>query len=188
MKNGISDRDLKEIIAKAKGGDREAFSHLYTAYFTPVYRYLYFRVHSREEAEDLAQEVFLKAYKGFGNYTYSGLDPLAYFYTIAKNTLIDRSRKKKIKLVDEDNTSDVPDPGMTRDKELMRDDEAQELHANIAKLPHDQREVIMLRFIQELSTKEVAALMGKKEEAVRKLQSRGLHSLRTIFKNNGELQ
>ena len=177
--------DLKEVIAKAKAGDKDAFSYIYNKYYTPVYRYIYFRTGRSNEAEDLAQEVFIKAYKAFGNYTYSDHDPLAYFYTIARNTLIDRSRKKKIVLVDEDSTPDVADPGLQRDQELMRDDDAKELHRNIARLPKEQQDVIILRFIQELSTKEIAAVLGTKAEAVRKLQSRGLKSLREIFNEHG---
>ena len=179
-------RDLGEIIRKAKGGDREAFAFLYTAYFTPVYRYLYFRLSSPLDAEDMAQEVFIKAYGGFANYSYSGQDPLAYFYVIAKNALIDRSRKKRIVTVDEDETSDIPDPGKRRDEELMQNDDAKKLHEKIAALPHDQQEVIRLRFIEEFSTKEVAALMGKKEEAVRKLQSRALAALRESYENKND--
>ena len=91
--NDSGQRDLREVIEAAKAGDQEAFSYIYELYFKPVYRYLYFRTGSPDDSQELAQEVFLKAYKSFGRYTYSTHDPLAYFYTIARNTLIDRGRK-----------------------------------------------------------------------------------------------
>ncbi len=179
--NDSGQRDLKEVIQRAKAGDHEAFSYIYELYFKPVYRYLYFRTGSRDDSEEMAQDVFMKAYKSFANYTYSDHDPLAYFYTIARNTLIDRGRKKKILLADEEEAEDVADPGLRQDEELMRKEEAKELHLQIAQLPKDQQDVIILRFIEDKTTAETAAILGKREEAVRKLQSRGLHSLRGIF-------
>ena len=179
--NDSGQRDLREVIEAAKAGDQEAFSYIYELYFKPVYRYLYFRTGSPDDSQELAQEVFLKAYKSFGRYTYSTHDPLAYFYTIARNTLIDRGRKKKILLVDEEEAEHVPDPGLRADEELMRGEDAKELHLHIATLPKDQQDVIILRFIQDKTTAETAEILGKREEAVRKLQSRGLRSLRERF-------
>ena len=175
---------LRADIEKAIAGDQEAFSRLYGLYFKPVYRYLYFRTRSREEAEDLAQEVFIKAYRSFGRYRYTGKDPLAYFHTIAHNALIDRSRKKRPITVGEESAPDAPDTAPTPVEARMRDDEAAALRAQIAQLPKEQQDVIVLRFIQDLSTQEIADLLGKKESAVRKLQSRGLHSLREILNND----
>ena len=177
-------RDLADVIRRAKDGDSEAFSYLYAEYFTPVYRYLYFRTRSAEDAEDLAQDVFVKAYGGIAKYAYTGQDPLAYFYVIARNALIDRGRKKRVATLGEEFMEDVPDLGRSAEDQLRESEEAKQLRDYVAQLPPDQQETITLRFIQELSTKEAAALMGKKEEAVRKLQSRGLRSLRDMYETN----
>ena len=118
MERSDSD-DLQTIVEQAQKGNKEAFSKLYELYFTPVYRYVYFRVKSQTEAEDLAQDIFLKAYSSFSKYVPTRAtspvqselhsqsrssseivaatrSPLPYFYTIARNTLIDYRRKKKI--------------------------------------------------------------------------------------------
>ena len=182
----VEHTDLIAVIARAKTGDTEAFSYLYQEFYTPVYRYVYFRLgRSKESAEDVTQEVFLKVYTSFGSYAYSGKSPLAYFYTVAKNILIDRSRKKQIQLVpldDDDNILEqIPDSVLDANEQLMREEEARGLREKIALLSPDQQDVILLRFIDGLSTKEVANILGKNEAAVRQLQSKGLKSLRTIL-------
>lgn len=176
--------DIAEIIQLAKEGDNEAFSRLYNMYFKPVYRYFYFRLGNKREAEDLSQDVFLKAYSSFENYSYTGKTPLAYLYTIARNLLIDRGRKKRFAFVDDDMAPEIPDDADTSPERLAKEQDASDLHKKIALLPKEQQEVIILRFINELSTKEIALVIGKKEEAVRQLQSRGLKSLRNIFNEN----
>ena len=130
--------------------------------------------------------MFIKAYTSFHNYSYTGKSPLAYFYTIARNTLIDRSRKKRIQTVQisEDDTilEQLPDESARIDEQLMKKEEALVLRHQIELLSEDQQEVILLRFIDGLSTKEIAEVLGKKEPAVRQLQSKGLKSLRNIQK------
>jgi RNA polymerase sigma-70 factor (ECF subfamily) len=176
--NGSDPAGLQEIIDKAKKGDKEAFSFLYTAYFTPLYKYIYFRVGSRADAEDLTQDVFVKAYSSFGRYSYSGTSPLAYFYTIARNTVIDFRRKKKMIVADDEEMLAVPDTMDNAEEEAIKREDANMVRKNIARLPEDQQDAIVLRFIDGLSTKEISAMLGKNEEAIRKLQSRGLQAMR----------
>ena len=178
--------DFIDIIRRAKNGDAEAFGVLYQEYYTPVYRYVYFRCRFGEDApEDITQDVFLKAYTSFDAYSYTGTSPLAYLYTIAKNLLIDRGRKKRIPLVhideDDDVLEQIPDGEENANEQMMRREEAQALRDKIQLLSPDQHDVILLRFIDGLSTKEVADALGKNEPAVRKLQSKGLRSLREIL-------
>ena len=181
-----SDKEaLKDIVARAKKGDHEAFSYLYKAYITPLYRYIYFRTGNKVDAEDLVQDVFLKAYKSFLNYSYSGTSPLAYFYTIARNTVIDFHRKKKIPVADDEESSmRVVDDKETPDQEAMRNESAIALHKQIGLLSEDQRDVVTLRFIEGLSTEEISTMLGKTEVAVRQLQSRALRALRKNFNTN----
>lgn len=177
--------NIADIIEQAKRGNNEAFSCLYTTYFSPVYRYVYFRITNKAEVSDVVQEVFLKAYTSFSNYSYSGKSPLAFFYTIARNIIIDASRKKKISSVDigEEAWPLIRDKADTPEEWLIKKEEALDLRNKIAFLPEDQQEVIILRFIEELETKEISTILEKSEEAVRQLQSRGLKSLRKIYNN-----
>ena len=185
--NENADIDIIEIINRAKAGDPQAFSRLYNLYYTPVYKYIYFRIgKSRDDsAEDITQDVFLKAYTSFASYSYTGKSLLAYLYTIARNTLIDRGRKKKIQLVEldsEDSTLEqIPDTANGPSDQYAKKEESEDLRAHICLLSPDQQDVIILRFIEELTTKEISETLGKSEEAVRQLQSKGLRALRDIL-------
>ena len=183
----INLNNIIDIITRAKAGDKEAFSQLYEEYYTPVYKYIYYRssAHTQDEAEDVAQEVFLKAYTSFDTYSYVGKSPLAYFYTIARNILIDRGRKKRVKIerldLEEKTIEEIPDGIERIDEQLMRKEDTESLHANISQLSPDQQDVIIFRFIDGMSTSEIAKILKRSEVAIRQLQSKGLKSLRKIL-------
>lgn len=169
----------RELIKLAKAGDGDAFGKLYELYYTPIYRYLYFRIKDKEEASDLTQTVFLKVYKALETIESSKSEPLAYFYTVAKNTLIDYRRKKKdVYILDDEDAPEVAslDPSaedVFDNKEMLRS-----VERVMEDLTEEQREVVNLRFIQELSYKEISQILGKREDAIRKLQSRALKILK----------
>lgn len=173
--------EMAGIVERAIAGDREAFGFIYEEYFTPVYRYVLFRVRSKEDADELTQEVFLKALGAFSRYEAKRENPLPFFYTIAKNAIIDFGKKRKDFAVGEDALAQAPDSTMNTDDEAIRGEELEALGRALAKLPEDQREALELRFMGNLSGRDVARLMGKSEEAVRQLQSRGLRALRELF-------
>lgn len=174
--------DIKSIIIKAREGDQEAFSLLYKEYYVPVYRYIYLRIRSKEQSEDLTQDVFLKIYKSIGSLNPTGDSPLGYFYTIAKNTLIDFWRKKNLSTVsDDDFLLSVPDSGPNAFDAAKLKEESSIIHECLAELSRDQREIITLKFVNDLSNQEIAKITGKKETAVRQLQVRGLRTLGKIF-------
>jgi RNA polymerase sigma-70 factor (ECF subfamily) len=171
--------DIQENVRRARLGDSDAFAQLYTLYFTPLYRYVYFRVTNKADADDLTQEVFLKAYTSFQNYVPSSESPLPYFYTIARNMVIDHYRKKKTLVLNEDTLHQVPDTATASpEDEAATKEEYLLIQTHVTYLPEDQQDALVLRFINGLSNKEIARVMKKSEVAVRQLQSRGLRSLR----------
>ena len=180
--NEADPENIEDIIRRARLGDSEAFAVLYESYFTPLYRYICFRVSDKEDADDLTQEVFLKAYASFPRYISSGGSPLAYFYTIARNSIIDHHRKKKTVIADEDIFNNIPDDAESAEMQAAKKEDYENLRQKIAQLPQDQQDAIVLRFIDGLSTQEIATMLGKSEVAIRQLQSRGLRSLRNMFK------
>jgi RNA polymerase sigma-70 factor (ECF subfamily) len=117
----------------------------------------------------------MKAYGAFSRYSYSGISPLAYFYTIARNTIIDHRRKKHLIIAEEDELLAVSDTSPGPQEEAMQAESGEAIRLIISQLSEDQQDVVVLRFIEGRSTKEIAELLGKTEEAVRKLQSRALH-------------
>lgn len=175
--------DIQAIITKAKEGDSEAFSLLYKEYYVPIYRYIYLRIRNKEQSEDLTQDVFLKIYRSIATLAPTGDSPLSYFYTIAKNTLIDFWRKRNLNSVsDDEHLLNIADPSPTALDAASLKEKSSLLHECLEQLTRDQREVITLKFINDLSNEEVAKIVGKKETAVRQLQVRALRTLGKIFR------
>jgi len=174
----------KKLMQLAKGGQKEAFDLLYRMYFTPVFRYVYFRVKSKEDAEDITQTVFLKVFKTILSFQDKDKSPLNYFFTVARNTVIDYWRKKKDILLDnpEDILWKAQDPESPQ-KMVLKKETANIVHKAIQNLTKEQQEVITLKFINEFSNGEIAKLLEKSEEAIRQLQCRGLRVIRKYFKD-----
>jgi RNA polymerase sigma-70 factor, ECF subfamily len=178
--NKADPEDIEDIIRRARLGDAEAFGVLYQHYFTPLYRYIYFRIAEKADTDDLTQEIFLKAYESFSRYTYSGASPLAYFYAIARNMIIDHHRKKKAVLLDDEVWDAVADDTQSIEAKAAEKEDGEELRKRLAVLPEGEREAVTLKFINGLSNKEISVILGKSEAAVRQLQSRGLRAIKTM--------
>jgi len=178
--DGTTDEDAV-LAVRAGKGDTAAFGALYDRYVEAVYRYVYYRVHSDTDAEDLVSDVFMRALRAIPRY-----EPrqafLAWLYRIARNAVIDRARRTRIQISFEDALAHPgvdqivePDAGLLAlaDKETVR--------AAIARLTPLQQEVIVLRFVEGYSTSEIANLVGKREGTVRGIQFRALEMLRTLI-------
>ena len=175
----------KRLVDLAKSGNGEAFAQLYEAYFDRVYRFVFFRVTDEQVAEDLASQVFLKAWENLHRYKPQG-PFLAWLYAIARNTVIDSYRTKKPTV-----SLDEAAPFATQDDKL--DDhvqlqfDVQLLQAAMQRLTAEQQEVITLKFIAEYDTADIARQMGKTEGAVEALQHRALRTLcRLLGAKHGE--
>lgn len=167
----------------AKSGDNLAFEQIYELYLTPVYRYIYLRVSSIDLAEDLCQTVFLKAFAGLKNFEVTEREPLGYFFTIARNTIIDNSRKKNFLLAEDDFFDEVVDSKALPEQEFIDAEVRSYILEAVDRLDGDQRDVIIFKFLQEMDAKEIAKIMGKNPETVRQIQSRAIKKLRRIFED-----
>ena len=168
----------RELLEQAKRGNAEAYGKLYEQYLTPVYRYVYSRVWQRELAEDLTQTVFLKVFQALERFEQREVEPLAYFFTVARNTVLDYWKKKRDLPLD-DGTFPEPvalgsHPSEAVDQAIARGSIEQALQ----ELTPEQQEVVRLRFLADQPTHQVAKVMGKSEAAVRQLQSRAIKTLR----------
>jgi len=179
----------KELIRLAKSGDKEAYGQLYELYFTPVFRYIYIRVRDKEIANDLTQTVFLKVFTALPNFKEQNKSPLAYFFTVSRNTIIDYWRTNKEVRVNDFETLAERKADKNEDplKSFEENENQNLINRALQELTDIQREVITLKFIDDLSNKEIAELLEKKEEAVRQLQCRAIRSIRNILKNQGML-
>jgi RNA polymerase sigma-70 factor (ECF subfamily) len=180
----VSETDIKNLILEAKNGNGEAFGRVYQEYLAPIYRFIYFRVPNKLEAEDLTQEVFLRAFHSLNRFALGNNSPVAYFYRIARNLLIDNYRKKKTVEIDIDLISETMSTGETPQNEAIKQDEIINLKKALDKISENEREVLILKFIDDYDNSEIAEIMEKSEEAVRQLQSRGLKSLRQLISNS----
>jgi len=177
---------VQDIVHRAKAGDKEAFGLLYQSYYVPIYRYCRIRLAKKEDAEDIAQDVFVKAWKSFDTFTLRGSTALPFFYTIAKNALIDfRKKKRPIEVLNKD-TDDVGSRDIIHDEisaNIMAAEEtSQKIYSLLATLSENESDAIVMRFIDGLSNAEIATIVGRSEESVRQLQSRGLRKLKSSFK------
>jgi RNA polymerase sigma-70 factor, ECF subfamily len=186
------DRDAnpKELMKLAKSGDNQAFGKLYELYFTPVFKYVYFRVKDSADAEDITQTVFLKVFRSISNFKDQNVAPLSYFFTIARNTIIDGWRTKKEFTVANGEANvfeQIPDTDPSPLQTAEKNETGKIMQAAIQKLTDDQKEVIILKFINGLSNKEISPIVGKSEEAIRQIQCRALVSLRNILKSHNDI-
>ena len=170
----------KDIVSRAIKGDGEAFAQLYEERFDKIYRYVYLKVGNEAEAEDLTQEVFVKALEAIASYKWRNLPFNSWLFRIAHNRVIDYFRKEgkveKVALEDDIALPSESNPALTAEREL----EIQEVIKNIEKLSPAQREVISLRFGSELSTTEVAKVLRKNTGTVKALQYNAIVALRKM--------
>jgi RNA polymerase sigma-70 factor (ECF subfamily) len=178
--------NVQNLIEQAKAGNSQAFDELHRQFLTPVYRYIYIRVQNKQLAEDLCQTVFVKFYQSLAKFEASEKSPLAYFFTIARNTVIDHARKNKQRPIDdaEDELLRVPDGKPTPHREMEIQEDGALVRAALKLLTPEQREVVTLKFLIGLPNREIAQTLGKTEEAVRQLQSRGLKALKKILEQH----
>ncbi len=169
------------IVRRAINGDNEAFTRLYDLYFDKIFRYVYFRIRKQTEAEDLTQEVFIKAMKAIGSYKIGKTPFAAWLFRIAHNQVIDHVRKvgqyQSTSLEEAATIAGTDDPVSSAETSI----EVGELNWAISQLPPAQQEVITLRFISGLSINEVADISGKKEGTVKALQFSATASLRKLL-------
>jgi len=173
-------QDEKNLVSRAQKGDEVAFSQLYEEYFDKIYRYIVIRMGDRMEAEDITQQVFLKALQSINSFKWKGAPFSAWLYRIAHNQLVDYLRKTKRRTsvpLDEITLAADSDPQEDVEKEF----DIRQLSAAIQHLTESQRAVISLRFSSELPIAEVARIMDKSEGAIKALQHSAVVALRKIM-------
>lgn len=167
-----------ELVQRAQSGDGQAFGQLYDLYVDLVYRFIYFRVHDRQLAEDFTSETFLRALRRITTISYQGRDIGAWFMTIARNIVLDHAKSARVKL--EYSTADIAEDSRSTpspETAVLAQLSNQRLMLAVQQLGDEQRECVILRFIQGLSVAETAEIMGKKEGAIKALQHRAIRKL-----------
>lgn len=160
------------VIAAARQSDKSAITQLCAFYYQAVYLYMYYQVRTAQDAEDLTHEVFVRMVKNVSG-QHGHFE--AWLFMIAKNVSIDFKRKhrKDEKMIEEffHHTSD-PQEGRYHDEH--------DLGGQIKKLPDEQKDVIVFKFFNGMTNKQIADILGKTEGAIKALQFRAIKSLKTL--------
>ena len=173
------EEDIKKV-SKAAGGDVASFGKLFEMYFKPVYRFIFFKVGSKETAEDLASLTFEKAWKGLAGF--DGRNSFkTWLYAIAKNTVIDyyRSKKNSFSIEELEDVFQSPED-VARETEI-KDDTKRLLHS-VNKLKSEWRKIVEFKYIFELSNEEISYMTGLSDGNIRVILTRALKKLKQIFK------
>ena len=173
-------QDEESLVKRAKQQDEESFARLYEEYFDKIYRYVALKVGDKMEAEDITQQVFLKAIKSISSFKWKGHPFSAWLFRIAHNQVVDyyRKSKKRVSVALEENLIAADDdPSEIFERKL----DIEKLASATKKLTLAQQEVISLRFAAEMPINQVAQVMGKSEGAVKALQHSAIVALRKVM-------
>lgn len=177
MQNSEQDR----LIPLAKKGDEYAISRLYDSHSQGIFRFLFYRTGNQQIAEDLTSEVFIQMIRSLPKFKEGSGSFTSWLYTIARNQCIDHYRKTKMNIdqtIGEDRVSSTPDPEETSNSKQQIND----LMSKILELPLEQREIIELRFVSQLSIQETASALGRSTDSIKGMQYRALEALREKMK------
>lgn len=177
-----SDHVLREweLVQRAQSFDEGALASLYSSFYPRIYSYAFLHLGDIQTAEDLASEVMLKVLESIKKYQFKGIPFSAWVFRIARNKLIDLSRRRKRR-----GEVDLAQPlaAMQIGPQAMAEralDRGQ-LQLALKHLTEEQRQVIVLKFIEGFDNASVARILGRSEGAIKSLQHRALNSLRRVM-------
>lgn len=183
--------DEKILITKAQEGDREALNTLVSNYWQPIYRFIYSKLGNEDDAKEITQDTFMKAFRSLPQYKIQDASFKSYLGRIAINSVTDFWRKKgrtpqSVNITEYQES--ILDKRENPEEHTLRL-EGQEQIANLVEsLPEEQRETVKLRVILGLSIRDVALQMNKTESAIKMLQQRALKNLRKMCLDVGILR
>ncbi len=167
-----------QLVARALAGDTAAFGSLYERYLDAIYHYVFYRVEGHQEAEDLTELVFLRAWQALENSPPREIPFRLWLYRIAHNAVVDhyRTRKEQLGL---EAAAHIPTSLEGPEASLARQEQAEILKRAMLLLKEEHQQVLTCRFVVGLSHAETAVIMQRNEGAVRALQYRAIVALRS---------
>ncbi len=164
---------------------RKLFSQIYDQYINKIYRFIFLKVNSQEVAEDLCSETFLKGWQAFNEQNSQIKNFQAFLYRIAKNLVIDFYRENgHNRTVDINCVAGVADPKIDLEKQARDNSDIRQIGQAIANLKPDYQDVLIFRYLDDLSVPEIAEITQKSEGAIRTTLSRALKALKLEMENN----
>ncbi|MFA6495112.1 MAG: sigma-70 family RNA polymerase sigma factor [Candidatus Paceibacterota bacterium] len=176
-----SEQNEITLVRKATEGESPAFGALYDKYQPSIYRFIFLKVSHREEAEDLTHQVFLSAWEHMGSFHHGDVPFASWLYRIARNKVIDHYRTRKIHIPLET----APEEIMALDAEMAGQidtrSQLKSIYQALMRLSDDQRDILIMRFVNELSYKDIAHALDKNQATVRVIQYRALTRLKKLL-------
>lgn len=173
-----------DLIARAQRYDAEALSEIYQAYFPRIYQYCYLQLSNAHVAEDVASDVMLHVLEAIDRYSYRGTPFAAWVFRIARNRVIDHHRRSS-RRPQAELTDTLPSAAEGPLQLVERGQEYSAVRAAIDRLTEEQRQVIVLKFIEELDNNAIAVVLGRSLGAVKSLQHRALVAMRKTLQRDG---
>ena len=167
----------ERVLIEAAQQDPSRFAELYERNFHQVYAYVLRRVRDRSAAQDLTAHVFQQALANIRKFKWRGAPFVTWLYRIAANAIADQARKKSGGPAEAEARANT-----ALDLDLEHVERRARLFRAVETLPEDQRKVILLRFGEEKTIREIAVCLNRSEGAVKQLQFRGLENLRARFR------
>ena len=168
----------ERLQIEAAQKDPSRFAELYEEHFERVYAYVLRRISDRSEAQDITSEVFQQALANLKRFEWRGAPFAAWLYRIAANAVADHFQRRSRQSPEEPAEESSLFAHASIDESYDDVERRATLFRSVGRLPADQRRVIVMRFAEEKSIREVATELGRSEGAVKQLQWRGLQSLR----------
>ena len=183
----------KILVLKIRNGETEAFSEIYDRYATRIYRFIFFKTSRVEETEDLTSEVFLKLWQYLSQEREELRNLKAFLYQMARNQVIDYYRNlaaKQTVSLDERLIEQVDLSSLTGQSQQMKifekiefEKEFENIKDNLAKLKEEYREVLLLKYVEDFSTGEIAEIINKSKGATRVIIHRALSALKEVIQD-----
>jgi RNA polymerase sigma-70 factor (ECF subfamily) len=170
--------DLSQLIERAQEGDKDAYGQIYTLFYKRIFRFCKFNTRDGNIAQDICQETFLKAWKALPNFSQKGGSLQAFLFKIARNLIIDLSRKKKEVALE---NYDRADPKQDLGERIEKQEDVERVRSALSWLEEEDRQIIVLRYFEDMTTYEVAKIVGIREGNLRVRTHRILKKLKEIM-------
>lgn len=181
-------KNIKKIFENAKKGDKEAFSEIYEVYFKPLYRYVYLRIGNKAESDDLAQDIFIKAFNSAEEPIPQNSSLIIHFYDMARKSIMDWKRKRRRILSSDESMENYSDDKTEKTDEDLKKEELDNLRKAARELSDEQQDAIILKFVGNLSNEDIGSLLVISSRSARRLEAQGLILIRDILKKQYERQ
>ena len=171
---------IDQVVRQAQQGESNAIEALYKRYAQSVYRYVYYRVPTTADAEDLTAETFVRMVEGLPSYRFTGAPFEAWLYRIAAARIADHYRRNARRPLTE-LKENVADKATLPEEQIVQAQEVETLRQAFSQFSDDEQTLLILRFVERKSHQEVADVLGKSPAAVKSMQHRALIKLATLL-------